>query len=70
MGEDCKYTLVGADGNAFSIIGYVAHAMKECKKSLEEQHEYIADATSGDYEHLLSVSLGMVDKLNSELDNR
>ena len=28
-----KYDLVGVDGNAFAVMGYVLKAMKECKMS-------------------------------------
>ncbi len=59
-----KYNLVGIDGNAFSVMGYVLKAMKECKMSKEEQSEYQNKAMSGDYNNLLCVSIEMIDKCN------
>lgn len=59
-----KYDLVGVDGNAWSVMGYVARAMKNEGMSREEVSAYQADAMSGDYNHLLCVSMKMVDKCN------
>ena len=70
MNENKEFTLVGVDGNAFSVMGYVLRCMKTCKKSLEEQHNYTADAMSSDYNHLLAVSCEMIDKLNEERNSK
>ena len=61
-----KYTLIGVDGNAFSVMGYVLKAMKRehCKK--EEIDAYTKDAMSSDYYHLLSVSHATLEALNEE----
>ena len=59
-----KYDLVGIDGNAFSVMGYVLKAMRECKISKEEQSDYQSKAMSGDYNNLLCVSMEMIDKCN------
>ena len=59
-----KYNLVGVDGNAFAVMGYVLKAMKECKMSKEEQSDYQTKAMSGDYNNLLAVSVEMIDKCN------
>lgn len=59
-----KYDLVGIDGNAFSVMGYVLKAMKECNMSKEEQSDYQTKAMSGDYDNLLAVSIEMIDKCN------
>ena len=59
-----KYDLVGVDGNAFAVMGYVLKAMKECKMSKEEQSDYQTKATSSDYNNLLAVSVEMIDKCN------
>lgn len=62
---DCdKYSLVGVDGNAYAVMGYVAQAMKECKKPHDEIDDYRKRATSGDYNNLLCVSMGMLEELN------
>lgn len=62
-----KYNLVGIDGNAYSVIGYVIQAMKRERFSKSEIDDYRADARSGDYNHLLSVSAEMIDKCNNKL---
>ena len=59
-----KYTLVGVDGNAFNIMGYVRNAMKERRFSADEISAYTKDAMSSDYNHLVFVSLNMIDKCN------
>ena len=62
------YTLVGVDGNAFSIMGYVRSAMKSAKMTSQDIDAYTKDATSSDYDHLLVVSCKMIDKVNEVLD--
>ena len=58
------YSLVGIDGNAFSIIGYVSKAMKENGFSKHEIKIYQNEAMSGNYDNLLIVSMKMIDKIN------
>ena len=62
-----KYNLVGIDGNAYSVMGYVIKAMKRERFSKSEIDDYRADAMSDDYNHLLSVSAEMIDKCNNKL---
>lgn len=64
-----KYDLVGIDGNAFCIMAYVVNAMRECRFSKDERQAYYNEATSGDYDHLLCVSIGMIDKCNEIADS-
>lgn len=64
-----KYTLVGVDGNAYVVMGYVKGAMREVGMSQGEREAYVADATSDDYKHLLYVSMDMLDKCNERLEN-
>ena len=64
-----KYTLVDVDGNAFAIIAYVKNAMRREGKSNEEIDNYLKDAKSGDYRHLIDVSVEMCEKLNGEDGN-
>jgi hypothetical protein len=59
-----KYDLAGINGNAFCIMCYVIDAMQDCRFSKDAQHDYYKDATSGDYDHLLMVSVAMIDKCN------
>jgi hypothetical protein len=49
--------LVGLDGNAYAILGRARHAMTAhgWDKALIDQ--YHAEATSGDYDHLLRVTM-------------
>jgi hypothetical protein len=59
-----KYDLVGVDGNAFAVMGYILKAMRECKMSKKEQSDYQTKVMSGDYDHLLAVSVEMIDMCN------
>ena len=59
-----RYSLVGVDGNAYAVMGYVVRAMRETGFSQEEIKAYQADAQSDDYDHLLCVSCEMIDKCN------
>jgi hypothetical protein len=61
------YTLVGVDGNAFSIMAFVSRAMRRAGLSREEIDVYRAMATSDDYDHLLYVSIEAIEKVNDEL---
>lgn len=61
-----KFTLVGVDGNAFSIMGYTSLALKRAGLGdLVEQMR--KEATSGDYYNLISVCDGYIDKANEAL---
>lgn len=62
-----KYNLVGVDGNAYAVMGYVRRAMRETGFTKEEIEEYTEDATSDDYNHLLVVSMDMVEECNERL---
>ena len=59
-----KYKLAGVDGNAFAVMGYTEQAMRDSGFSEQEIDEYLKDATSGDYKHLLAVSSVMINKCN------
>lgn len=53
-----KYTnirvrLSGTDGNAFAILGRVSATMRNKGVSEEEISSFVAEAKSGDYDHLL-----------------
>lgn len=60
-----EYTLVGVNGNAFAIMGYVVRAMKLEHKSKDEIDAYIINAKSSDYTHLIAVSMDMCEELNN-----
>ena len=60
-----KYSLVGVDGNAFSVMGYTARALeksghKDMVKCMQER------AMSGDYANLLNVCQRYIDIANGE----
>jgi len=52
--------LVGTDGNAFAIMGRVARALRAAGKP-ELVKSYMEEATSGDYDHLLQVTMKYVE---------
>jgi hypothetical protein len=60
------FTLVGIDGNAFSVMGYTAHALKTAglRDKVDEMHKR---ATSGDYNNLLCVCMEYIDMANKAL---
>lgn len=58
---DVHVQLTGKDGNAFAILGNVKRAMAEAKVPKAEVGAFIAEATSGDYDHLLQTCVKWVD---------
>lgn len=63
-----KYSLIGVDGNAFCLMGYTARALKQTGHGdlVSKMH---AEATSGDYYHLINVCDGYLDICNEGLDD-
>ena len=55
-----KVKLLGNDGNAFSILGAVSKALKKNGQA-ELAKEYMAEATKGDYDHLLATTSDYVE---------
>ena len=45
--------LAGEDGNAFAILGRVRRAMRVAGWPKDAIDRFLAEATSGDYDHLL-----------------
>ena len=45
--------LVGEDGNAFSILGRVRKQLRQANVPQAEIDAFFAEATNGDYDHLL-----------------
>ena len=62
-----KYSLIGVDGNAFGIMGYVQRCMRETGFTKEEFDEYFKKATSSNYPNLMRVSVEMIDKCNERI---
>jgi hypothetical protein len=54
-------TLIGEDGNAFSILGKVQKALRKADVPDEQVREFFDEATSGDYDHLLQTAMAWVD---------
>jgi hypothetical protein len=55
--EKPTVNLIGTDGNAFSIIGRVKDALRKAGADEEYVMNYQVEATRGNYEHLLVVTL-------------
>jgi len=49
------------DGNAFSIISRVMTTLKRAGVSEEERDEFMSEAMSGDYNHVLQTVVAWVD---------
>lgn len=65
MSNDIKYPdvtvdLTSIDGNAFSIMGAVRRALSRAGVDRAAFAEYQAEAMSGDYDHLLQVTMRTV----------
>jgi len=63
--SECKYpevvvALVGGDGNACAVLGAVQKALRRAGVAREEISQYIAEATNGDYDHLLATTMRWV----------
>ena len=54
-------TLVGQDGNAFAILGRAIRAAQHAGWPQQWIDEYKSKATSGDYDHLLAVTMNYFD---------
>ena len=52
--------MVGEDGNAFSILGRAKRALRLAGRA-DEWEAFLAEATSGDYERLLAVTVEWFD---------
>jgi hypothetical protein len=56
-----KVKLIGTDGNAFAIMGIVTREMRKAGFDRETIQKYREEAISGDYDHLLQVTMKWVD---------
>ena len=54
---DTTVRLVGQNGNAFNILGICLRAMRQAGLSQEERDTFYAEATSGNYDHLLATCI-------------
>lgn len=55
-----KVSLVGKDGNAFAVLGAVKNAMVKAGL-VKESKEFMNEAMSGDYNHLLVTAMKWVE---------
>ena len=70
-----EYTLVGCDGNAFAVMGYVINAIRESGKLVGRPacltdsniQNYKTLAMSGNYDELLCVSMQTLEDINEDL---
>ena len=60
--------LIGQDWNAFGIMGRVKQALKSAGADKEYIGRYLSEATSADYDHLLTVSMDFVNVEWKEFD--
>ena len=62
-----KYSLVGVNGNAFSVMGYTARALKRegLRDLVDEMHK---EATAGGYDNLLMVCMRYIDMANEKAE--
>lgn len=60
-----KFSLVGIDGNAFSILAYTSRALK-LTGHIDLVDKMYEEAKSGDYDHLLQVCMRYIDIANGE----
>lgn len=58
---DVQVPLVGEDGNAFAILGRVRRALRKAGATPEELQQYSDEATAGDYNDLLRVTMEWVE---------
>ena len=59
--KEVRVDLEGVDGNAFSIMGVCAKAMRRAKVSDADIKAIQKEATSGDYNHLLATYMEALD---------
>jgi hypothetical protein len=52
--------LTGTDGNAFAILGKVTRALTRAGVPKAERDAFLAEAVSGDYDHLLQTAMRWV----------
>lgn len=58
--ETSSTVLIGIDGNAWSVMGKVRSELQKAGASKEFREEYSTQAMSGDYDHLLAVSVAFL----------
>ncbi len=59
--DDGSESLIGVDGDAFAIMSHVTRTLKRAGNSRSVCDEYRKLAMSGDYNHLLAISMAYLD---------
>lgn len=70
-----KYSLIGINGNAYCLMAYVCNALEIEKEAMDLNQDsfenlkadYLKDAMSGTYNHLLCVSYDLIAKINESI---
>ena len=62
--ENDKYTLVGVDSNALSIVAYTKRAMIKENFTDKERKEMIDKALKGDYNNVINTCMDYIDLCN------
>ena len=57
---EVEVELSGHDGNAFAIIGTIRRELHRAGATTNEMGEFVTEATSGDYDHLLQTMMQWV----------
>ena len=57
---EVEVELSGIDGNAYSIMGATTKALSRAGVTKEEQSLYFQEATSGDYDNVISTTMKWV----------
>lgn len=58
---DISVQLTGQDGNGFVIVSRISTALRRAGVDREEIEAFRTEATSGDYNHLLTTAMRWVD---------
>ena len=58
---EIEVELIGRDGNAWAVIGAVSQALRRAGVDKAERDEFIEEAMSGDYDHLLQTAMRWVE---------
>lgn len=58
--------MVGIDGNAYSVMAWAERTLRRAGASKAYRDAYMAEATSGDYDHLLATTVAYA---TNELDD-
>ena len=73
-----KYDIGGINGNAYCIMGYVTTAMSQESELMgwsrddlkKAKDDYLDDAMSGEYDHLVEISKAMIERINNVIKEK